>query len=883
MSTWKRRLVTTCNALAPALVLFAIMFAHALLETARDALFLTRLGPERLASAYIAIAIAAFVVVGLVRKHFGSSDPRRTLTVLLVAASIGTAVLGATLRLPTIVFALYVWTGIVATLVVPSFWVMVDRGVFVADAKRTFALIAAGGSVGALAGSGLAALVARLVVPEVLVVGSAVSLAIAGAAVSLIAPHAAERHRAQVVRQERRAKKYARRSTRYIYWLVALGLVSTIAVTLGDLMFKRTLAERLPHDDLATWFGAIYTVLNVIGLIVQLVVTPRLLDRLGVGGALTVLPIVVLATTLGFLLTGAALAVIALRLADGGLRHSVHRVASEILFLPIAHEHRDAVKPIVDVVGQRGGQLLAALLALAVAGNGVGTWQLGVMTAVAVVAWLVVIVWTRTIYVQLFRDTLAAGEIAREPHMPTLDGSAVAMLNTSLSSPDENEALAALDLLVLRGGAIPTLVLYHPSSAVVRRALNAIRDHVRPDVARVLGHLATHRDPQIRAAALAASARTGCTSCLHTALDDAAPDVRAAAAVGIVYHAGDDVAVGEAAIAKLVAGTSDERCALIRAIGRVPGTAFEPVLAYLSRQRDIDVLRAVLAVWANAPAIADAERLIQLLEEPLVRSDARRVFAAAGASAMLPRLIAALDDPRTPIGVRRHLPRTISRYRSQAAVAALVERLVREPDGTTEFKILRALGRMRHDQPKLEIDPKPIHLYARRAIDDAQRYTMFGDRLRAERDVSSPSKDLLADLMSEKRRHAIERTFRALGILHPRADMHSVHDAITSIDDERVGAAHEVLDGLVDSDLRLPLVAVLAARDTPTQTPAMSYEELLAALLDDPSESLRCVAAHHIAERRLTTLRRELLRLRPITQSQLVSTAFEQAIEVLDA
>jgi hypothetical protein len=42
-SIWRREV------LAPAGVLFAIMTAHALLETARDALFLARLGAERLA------------------------------------------------------------------------------------------------------------------------------------------------------------------------------------------------------------------------------------------------------------------------------------------------------------------------------------------------------------------------------------------------------------------------------------------------------------------------------------------------------------------------------------------------------------------------------------------------------------------------------------------------------------------------------------------------------------------------------------------------------------------------------------------------------------------------------------------------------------------
>ena len=54
-----------------------------------------------------------------------------------------------------------------------------------------------------------------------------------------------------------------------------------------------------------------------------------------------------------------------------------------------------------------------------------------------------------------------------------------------------------------------------------------------------------------------------------------------------------------------------------------------------------------------------------------------------------------------------------------------------------------------------------------------------------------------------------------------------------------------------------------------------------AALLDDPSDSLRCIAAHHVAERRLVALRPHLARLSPA--SPLVTQAFDQAIARLDA
>src|SRR5690606_33838042 len=124
----------------------------------------------------------------------------------------------------------------------------------------------------------------------------------------------------------------------------------------------------------------------------------------------------------------------------------------------------------------------------------------------------------------------------------------------------------------------------------------------------------------------------------------------------------------------------------------------------------------------------------------------------------LARLVAALDDPRIPLGVRRHVPRTISKFRSSAAAAALVARLGREPDGTTEFKILRALGRMRADDPSLPIDAETIRQYIARSIRDAARYTVLRDRLDAEPGARSPGAALIRELLLEKRQWAVEHT-----------------------------------------------------------------------------------------------------------------------------
>jgi hypothetical protein len=473
--------------------------------------------------------------------------------------------------------------------------------------------------------------------------------------------------------------------------------------------------------------------------------------------------------------------------------------------------------------------------------------------------------------------------------LPRFDADSLRLLSELMASPNEVEALAALDLLARRA-RIPIAAFHHPSETVVHRALTLLEGELTPEVVGVLGRLRGHADPELRAAALAASTRARFDrGVLERALEDRDWQVRAVALVSLAAHhaAPPDVRDG---IAALAAGSTEQRLALVKAIGFSPTAQLRPVLYELMAHGELPVMRQVLRVLAHSPPLVDLDRLLGHLEDPRLRADVRRVFVAAGRRG-LDRLIEALDDPGTPGNLRRHLPRTISRFRSEAAAAALVMRLARESDGGSEFKILRALGRMRAEQPDLMIARAPVRDHVRRAIADAARYATFGDQLVLVGERASPMGELIGELLAEKRRIAVERAFRGLGILHPRAGLRSVHDALTRGDDVRRAAAREIVETVVSADLRSSLLAVVdelppAERRTRlgglAAGPFDSHEALAAALLADPSESVRCVAAYHVAEQRLTALRGDLERLRPRRGRPFVVDAFDQAMARLD-
>ncbi|CAN5911651.1 hypothetical protein BH11MYX2_BH11MYX2_01820 [soil metagenome] len=626
--------------LVPATVLFLMMVAHAILETARDALFLTRLGADKLGWAYIAIAGVALLAVWSVRKLAPERGARAMLASFLIAATIGTGLLSFLLTTsPWAAFVLYVWTGAIASLMVPSFWLIIERDVRIGEAKKVLSSIAAGGGLGALVGSAIASVFGHFLHARYLVTAGAIVFGVAAMSVNLLSKgrpeceHGEEEEPESVTVSVPEQTESTQRTRRYAVLLIVLAVVSTVTLTMGDMMFKRLMVERLPSESLAMVFGATYTGLNVIALMVQIGVTPRLLEKLGVGSALGVLPVLVLLTTSGFVITGATMAVFALKLADGGMRNSVHRVVNEILFVPMPTAAREKAKPLAESIGQRGGQAIAAGIALAIVADGHATRMMAVATLASCVLWLVVVAATRRAYIRRFRDTIEAAGIHREARLPVLDAPTIELLVETLASPDEREALAALDLLAQREERIPALVLYHPSDAVVRHALSLLEGDLRPDVARVLGQLTSHTDPQIRAAALAAASRTGLhEDQLIAALADKEADVRAAAVVGLETMRGgkQDVLDVQGSLEALRDGTMADRIALAHEIARRPDPVFQSLLLQLINHKEPQVTREVLHAWELEPQLADLERLLKLLEDPHVRGDARRVFLAGG-------------------------------------------------------------------------------------------------------------------------------------------------------------------------------------------------------------------------------------------------------------
>jgi hypothetical protein len=876
------------------LTIFGTLAAHTLLETARDALFLARLPASRLAVVYLLIALVA---VGVALGPWGR---RRATGAYALGGLLG---LGAGVTFlfwalgrwqsPLELYALYVWTGLLGSLAVLQFWMVLGDLYTLTQAKRLYSLVWTGSLLGATAGAAAARFLADRAPASTRVLASSILLGLTALGPALALGRAGGRALARPRSGASMAEGLAiLRGDAYVRSLAVLVLVSTVALTLGDYVFKSAVARSVPKEELGAFFGGVYALLNLLALVAQVVVGGWLFRAIGLHRALWVLPALVFVGAAGVALGGGLVAALLLKGADGSLRNSLHRTGTELLYLPLADGVRTRAKPLIDVVGQRGGQGLASLLILSENLLARGDVVLAGASAALSLVWIAWVADLKQLYLDVFRAALREGTLRPAVDLPPVDLVSLETLFGALNSADDHEVLAAMDLLAEEGRArlVPALILYHPSQRVVLRALDLFASEGRVDFLPVAERLGRHADAEIRAAALRARTRVRPEeSSLGAACSDPSPLVRATAAVGLVAGGWGGEEARVALEGLLSDGSEETSLALARAIAAQPSPVFEDALLRLadgsSDRALVEVARAMGAVRSSRFLPA----LLGLLGRRKVRGEARAALLAYEDEG-LAFLDEALGDHGLPVELRRHLPRTIALFAPVPAAAVLSRHILEEPSGAVRYRVLRGLNRLAA-APHVELDPNLL-----RSATDATMASVF--RLVHWRSVlergasgrprgSTPGHELLVQLLRDKEEQAVERLFRMLALRHRGEDFKGIYRGLHSSDPRARASSRELLENVLEPRLRGAVLAVVddagdaarLARAGEVYVPGvLGYEDVLSLILERGGESLRCVAAHHVGELGLVALRPRLEELRGSGASFFLSRVVEHAL-----
>ncbi len=826
------------RALPVAIAYGLVLASMYVLKPARNALFLGRFGVEQLPYVLLLVALVGGVSAALYGRAGRPAQARRMVLVLFPFLAVQLVVFWLLLgdQGPGwLVYAFYVWVNLYGLVATSLIWLIANSVFDAREARRAFGFIGAGGIAGAIVGGAFTQLaVAHLGTLNLLLI-CVVAMLVAAAVAQLPRP-------LDVPATSARRRNSAEVGTGWaasplLFWLVPMVGLAAVVSVIVDIQFNAVVAETFTTVDRKTaFFGQFFAVLNLFALVFQLVGTPRILRRLGVGNALLVLPVsLALGSALAFVAPVLAVALLP-KSVDGGVRHSLHKAASEILYLPLSDPLKQRAKLFLDSTIDNLGTGVGAVLALLM--TSVLTLHhrhLGLVLLVVIAGWVLVTTRVHRAYVDAFRQALLRRELDPEAHRVELsDAASIQSLLAALDSDNDRQIAYSLQMLAsVESEAViqKALPLLSHSVAEIRvQALRVLQAQPGQSAAEQARALVADEDPRVRVAAmyyLCTRSDGERAERLREFLDSGNDELVAAALGCLAEHWPDEAErhLTPTFIAELLERQGAAGVVLRRELARLAGSFSDPSLAareQLTRDESPAVLGAAIEAAGRRKAPEHVPWLLQQLANRQVRVQARSALAGYGVR-VLPALRDALTNPEVPKAIRRGVARVLARIGHQKTVD-LVAALALDAPAGERLQLLKTLNKLRERNPRLRFDRGRL---APLLDDEVRLHARLVALCRAADKPVTPPARLLWRALGEKQGEALERAFRVLGLLYPPKDIYNAYLGVVSGNRVVKASAIEFLDNLLARDDQRQVVPMLEAEPLPAVDESMEGHWLL--------------------------------------------------------
>ena len=400
--------------LVAALFFFCVLTALMVLRPAREALGMQR-GIETVRWLFMGTAVITLLVnpvFGLLVSRF-----RRLHFISATYAFFALSLVGFYLLLTlapeavgvTSGMVFYVWFSVFNLFITMVFWALMADRFSLEQSKRFFALIAVGGTCGALFGPWLATQLARpLGTAGLLLVATGfLLLAIVAAwTVARLQPERAHGGDPDNPEAPPMVSEHAiiggsawegfRAVFRSRYLLGIAGYMVILAVMATFIYFTRLQMVAALDDDLdirTTWFARIDLVTQAATLLLQLLVAGHLMRRLGVHLTLALLPLTAALGFLGLAVVGSLAALIVFEASFRAVQRALMRPARETLFTVVSREDKYKSKAFIDTFVYRGGDVIGAQTEGLLGRLGMGLAALASVAIPLALAWAALGIW----------------------------------------------------------------------------------------------------------------------------------------------------------------------------------------------------------------------------------------------------------------------------------------------------------------------------------------------------------------------------------------------------------------------------------------------------------------------------------------------------------
>jgi AAA family ATP:ADP antiporter len=369
------------SALLLAANIFLLLAGYSLMKPARDGLVLTEGGAAVASYSAAGQAVLLMLVVPLY-GWLGTRVVRIKLIAIMMVFFAGTLLLfylagqgGARVGV-----AFYIWLGIINVFIVSQFWAFANDIYTEGQGRRLFPLIGVGQSLGAWVGAvSVAPLVRELnYTPYTLMLLGALTLLVALGLTLIVNVRESSQAQAQVA-ETNKAKLGSQGGfelvlkDRYLLWIAILIVLLNVVNTTGgyvlNVLIVNEATARFGESEanigasrqfVTAFSGSIIATVNLVGFLLQLFVTSRVIRYMGVRGALFILPVLAL-INYSIIAIAPILAVVRIgKILENSTDYSIQNTLRQALFLPTSREAKYKAKAAIDTFFTRTGDVISA-------------------------------------------------------------------------------------------------------------------------------------------------------------------------------------------------------------------------------------------------------------------------------------------------------------------------------------------------------------------------------------------------------------------------------------------------------------------------------------------------------------------------------------------
>ncbi|REE86454.1 ATP/ADP translocase [Paenibacillus taihuensis] len=805
------------------LYLFAITSASTIGRTAADALFLSHFGASQLSFMYVPQA-AALILIGFL---FQRISPRFRLDQLiyvlipLLSSLVLLSRLGVGLDFKWVYPVIYVGYDVFNFLMVVCFWQFATSVLDQRKVKRTIGLVGSGGLIGSIvSGFGLKA-VAPLVGTSNLIFFYAGMQLIALVAVIQLRRRSdasvfAVRKQNQQAGSSSRKKQAAKESkggmfhnVPHLKYVAIMSAALVITLTLIDYQFKVILKSTLPSDALAGFMGSFYGFSGLLALFVQLFIAGKLLTRFGVMAAILVFPIALFTGSLGVLLMPVLAMVVIVKGSDKVLGDTINSSVNQLIMFPVPPEWRNQAKSFLDGIVRNGAKGVAAISLIGLS-QLLTTQQFSYVILALLCVCIFAAVKVKGAYLKALLSTLKTrGHDLQEGQLDLMDPASLAVLTGTLTHPDKAQVLYALKILQEVDGfdLMPHMegLLQHPAQEVRVEALRYM-ERVRPagQEETLLAQIQQEGSSHVKASAvlaLSAYAKEEYLDEITERLTAEDMDLKSAAIAGLIKYYGIDGMFRAVGTLKQLMESSheDERMKMAILFGQIGIREFYKPLIPLLKDDSPQVRKYAVQSAAMLGVAELVPHIVPLLQHNETREPAVEALAAYEEKTILPLLVLYFEQDAVVL----YLPKVFERIGGQAAFDVLVERY---PASSFDLrdKLLEAMARMRKGISFIDSKRMEMHIYLE--LDLYWKFTAY------QRDIGAvDGYREVAETIEQSRFAMNKRIFQLLGFIYDASTISAVYVNWTEGQARQQANAAEVIDQLVQGNLRMELAKLMAA------------------------------------------------------------------------